>query len=387
MEADERKSAELNERAQALRVRGREHEARCEYEASARAFAELVDVQKSLGDESGVAEARFWEGTAWHMRGRVTEALCVFARSLDETALDIADPWLYMTITRLLRALVERPFPLAETQAALRDVEAQLREARVSERRSRLLLARARLALSRGRLREALALGEESLACRRHESHAFTWSSHYRVVLSACLWQGDLPRVRRQLASWAALGESTHLSRVSLTCRRAELARREGQLESALTLARGAWREAAPTEDAQLRVVASHAYVRALLLAGRLAPAREVLRRVFARLHRVECGEHVFALRALHADWHLARARLAAGLPMLDPECGSERRVRRPLEPAAAEPALARARRLYARAAACGHELDRLLGTRLRTWELEARLALCDRTEAELAKR
>jgi len=386
MEADERKSAELAERVQALRTRGREHEARCEYEACVGAFAELVDVQKSLGDEAGVAEARFWQGTAWHMRGRVTEALGVFGRSLDETPLDIADPWLYMTITRLLRALIEQPFPLAEIHAAFRDVEAQLHEARLPERRSRLLLARARLALSRGRLGETLALGEESLACRWRESHTYTWSSHYRVVLSACLWRGELPRARRHLASWAALCEATHLSRVSLACRRAELARREGELGSALTLARSAWREAAPTEDAQLRIVAGHAYVRALLLAGRLAPARTVLGRLFAGLHRLECGEHAFVLRALHADWHLARARLAAGLPMLDPECGSERPVRRPAERRAGEPALARARRLYACAGAYGRGIDRLLGTSLRTWEIEARLALCDRTEAELSR-
>jgi hypothetical protein len=112
-----------------------------------------------------------------------------------------------------------------------------------------------------------------------------------------------------------------------------------------------------------------------------------VLARLFAGVHRLECGEHAFVLRALHADWHLARARLAAGLPMLDPECGSERPVRRPPERGAAEPALARARGLYARAGAHGRGIDRLLGTRLRTWEIEARLALCDRTEAELAER
>jgi hypothetical protein len=128
--------------------------------------------------------------------------------------------------------------------------------------------------------------------------------------------------------------------------------------------------------------------VRALLLAGRLEPARAVLARLFAGLPRIEFAEHVFVLRALHADWHLARARLAGGLPMLDPECGVERRARRPgPERAEAAPALARARRLYGRALARGREVDRLLGTGLRRAETEARLALCDRTEQELARR
>ena len=389
MDRDEKHEPDaLEERARDLRSCGLEHHSKCEHEASAAAFTALESVQRERGDESGLAEARFWQGAAWHGRGRLGQALSAFGRSLDETALDIADPWLYMTITRLLRALIDLPFPLAEIQDAFRQVEAQLQEAKLHERRSRLLLARARLALARGRLREALALAEESLLRWRRETHTYTGSSHYRLLVSACLWLGDLPRARRHLDDWAALGEGGPLARVSLACRRAELARREGQLGRALALARGAWLESAKSEDHQQRIVAGHAYVRALLLAGRLAPARDVLARLFARLHRVEFAEHAFVLRALHADLHLTRARLAAGLPLLDPECGVERRPRRPgPEPAAAEPALARARRLYGRAGAHGREIDSLLGTSFRAWEIEARLALCDRTAHELAGR
>jgi tetratricopeptide (TPR) repeat protein len=358
------------------------------HSACAEACAELERVERSLGDPSGLAEARFWRGTALHGSGRLSEAIFVFGRSLDETELDIDDPWLYMTITRFLRAMVELPFPLAEILDAFEQVEQQLRESKQDARRSRLLLARARLALSRGRLRSALALGEESLARWRHESPSFTGSSHYWVVVTACLWLGDLPRARRHLDAWAALGEGGAMQRVFLACKRAELARREGELGRTLALARGAWIESAASEDHQRRIFAGHAYLRALLLAGRLEPARAVLAQLCRRLHRIEFAEHAFVLRALHADWQLARARLAAGLPMIDPECGIERRPRRPgPERAVAEPALARARRLYARALAQGHEVDRLLGTGLRRWEIEARLALCERTERELARR
>ena len=384
----EAKSDALLRRATQLRAAGREHYAKNQHEACAAAYAELERIERSLGHEEGLAEARFWHGAALHGRGRLSEALFVFGRSIDETELSIADPSLYMTITRFLRAMVELPFPRAEIEDAFGQVEQQLRDAKLDDRRSRLLLARARLALSRGRPRDALALGEESLARWRRETHTFTGSSHYWVVVTACLWLGDLPRARRHLEAWAALREGGAMQRVFLACKSSELARREGELGRALALSRGAWIESAMGEDHQQRMFAGHAYLRALLLAGRLEPAREVLARLFRRLHRVEFAEHGFVLRALHADWHLARARHAAGLPMLDPECGVERRTRRPgAERAVAEPALARARRLYARALAHGRELDRLLATRLRAWEIEARLALCDRTEGELARR
>jgi tetratricopeptide (TPR) repeat protein len=355
--------------------------------ACAEAYAELERVERSLGHEAGVAEARFWQGAALHGSGRLTEALFVFGRSLDETELGIADPPMYMTITRFVRAMVELPFPLAEIEDAFAQVQAQLREAKLEDRRSRLLLARARLALSRGRLRSALALGEQSLAHWRRETHTFTGSSHYWVVVTACLWLGELARARRHLDAWAALREGSAMQRVFLACKSAELARREGEIGRTLAISRSAWIESAASDDHQQRLFAGHAYLRALLLAGRLEPARRVLAALFERLHRMEFAEHVFVLRALHADWHLARARLAAGLPMIDPECGIERRPRRPgPERAVAEPALARARRLYARALALGGELDRLLGTGLRRSEIEARLALCDRTARELAR-
>jgi tetratricopeptide (TPR) repeat protein len=382
------KSDALRRLAGRLRERGREAYLASRHAACAEAYAELERVERSLGHEAGAAEARFWQGAALHGCGRLSEALFVFGRSIDESELGIADASLYMTITRFLRAMIELPFPLAEIQDAFDQVEQQLREAKQGDRRSRLLLARARLALSRGRPHEALALGEESLAHWRRELHTFTGSSHYWVVVTACLWLDDLPRARRQLDAWAALREGSAMQRVFLACKSAELARREGEVGRSLALSRSAWVESAGSEDHQQRLFAGHAYLRALLLAGRLEPARAVLARLFGLLRRVEFGEHGFVLRALHADWHLARARLAAGLPMIDPECGIERRPRRPgPERAVAEPALARARRLYARALAHGREIDRLLGTRLRTWEIEARLTLCDRTERELARR
>jgi tetratricopeptide (TPR) repeat protein len=341
VEADASSSDARLRLAARLRESAREAYHASRHAACAEAYAELERVARGLGNEAAVAEARFWQGTALHGAGRLTEALF-----------------------------------------------AQLREARLENRRSRLLLSRARLALSRGRLCSALALGEESLSHWRRETHTFTGSSHYWVVVTACLWLGDLTRARRHLDDWAGLGEGSALQRALLACKKAELARREGELGRALAISRGAWFESAASEDHQQRIFAGHAYLRALLLAGRLEPAREVLAQLFGRLQRMEFAEHAFVLRALHADWHLARARLAAGLAMIDPECGLARRPRRPgPERAVAVPALARARRLYARALAHGSELDRLLGTRLRRWEIEARLALCDRTERELARR
>jgi tetratricopeptide (TPR) repeat protein len=378
----------LARNAAALRERAREAYGSSRLAVCAAAYAELEVVERERGDEAGLAEARFWHGTALHGHGRLREALGVFSRALEQSELGIEDPWLYMTITRCLRAMIELPFPLAEIEGAFAQLEHLLREARLADRRSRLLLARARLALSRGRPHEALSLGEASLAHKRCESHTFTGSSHYWIVVTACLWLGDLPRARRHLEAWTALGEDGALQRVFLACKRAELARREGRLGPALALTHGAWRAAATSEDHQQWLCAGHAHLRALLLAGRLAPARAVLARLFAGLPRIEFAEHVFVLRALHADWQLARARRAAGLPMIDPECGVERRARGPAPGrAAALPALVRARRLYARALARGREIDRLLGTGLRRAEIEARLALCERTEQELARR
>jgi tetratricopeptide (TPR) repeat protein len=378
--------APLEERASALHRRGKNLYRKNEHAACATTFAELAKIEEQLGRQEELAEARFWHGAALHGRGQLTDALGVFTRSIEESELTISSSMLYMTISRFLRAMIERPFPLLEILDGFEQLETLLAEAGIQNRRSRLLLTRARLALSRGRAREALAFGERSLEAWRRETFTFTGSSHYWVVTTAALWLDDLPRARRHLSDWEALGEDCAMSRVFLATNGSILARREGENGRAISLGRRAWREAARGEDHQQRFFSGHAYVRALLLAGRLPAARDVLVKLFEGQFQRDYAEHGFVLRALQADWHLTRARLAGGLALVDPETGLERRSRRGAAPprSAAAPALARARALYRRARRLGDPVDRLLATALRRWEIDARLALCDRTEREL---
>jgi tetratricopeptide (TPR) repeat protein len=376
----------LTERASELRLLGQRQYRKNEHAACASTFAELAKLEEQRGRQEELAEARFWQGAALHGRGQLADALHVFGRSIEESDLTISNSMLYMTLSRFLRAMIERPFPLLEILDGFEQVEAQLREAGIQNRRSRLLLARARLALSRGRAREALTLGERSLEAWRRETFTFTGSSHYWVVTTAALWLDDLPRARRHLSDWEALGEDCAMWRIFLATHASTLARREGENGRAIPLARRAWREAARGEDHQQRFFSGHAYLRALLLAGRLEPAHDVLTQLYEGQSQKDYAEHGFVLRALHADWHLTRARIAGGLPLVDPETGLEQRPpRSAVPPAAAGPALTRARGLYRRARKLGEPIDRLLATALRGWEIDDRLALCDRTDRELA--
>ena len=111
-----------------------------------------------------------------------------------------------------------------------------------------------------------------------------------------------------------------------------------------------------------------------------------MLTELFRGQSRRDYAEHSFVLRALQADWHLTHARLTGGLALVDPETSLEHRPRQSAALRSdAAPALARARGLYRRARGVGEAVDQLLGTALRGWEIDARLALCDRTERELA--
>jgi hypothetical protein len=98
-------------------------------------------------------------------------------------------------------------------------------------------------------------------------------------------------------------------------------------------------------------------------------------------LRHTEIGEHGYAIRVLRADFHLARARRLAGLPMIDPEFGVQYRSQaRRFDLAASHRELGIARRLYGVAKRVGRRLDQLLLCDLRSREIEARYRLVDET-------
>jgi tetratricopeptide (TPR) repeat protein len=343
-----------------------------------RAYAEAASLAESLGDSKVTAHARCWEGITLHGLGRLREALIAFGASLRGSR-SIADDKTYLGVTRYIRAMIELPAPVEMIERAMRDAENALEGVGRPDRRARILLNQARLCLSRGMYREALSASQQGLIAWERESHAPTASSYFWQLVLVCIWLRETELAHHYLEEWSER-EKTNLAikRSYIACRQSDLARSEGRVADAVGWARRARREGASLSDYPVHISVDFALTRSLLLKGECEAAREPLAALLG-LRQTEIGEHGYAIRVLRADFHLARARRLAGLPMIDPEFGVQYRPRAgKLDLAAAHRELGIARRLYGVAKRVGRRLDHLLLCDLRSREIEARYRLVD---------
>jgi hypothetical protein len=249
--------------------------------------------------------------------------------------------------------------------------------------RSRSRLALARLHISTGEWRRGLVVAREALELRGSDPHGCTHSSYYWVVVILAIWVGEEEEAREALAAWERQ-DLPPSQRAFHNWAESQLRRRRGEAAEALPFARRARIESLEGRDYPAHVSTAIELARALLSVGRLGEAREAVLDA-QRWRGSEVGDHAFSARVLPGDWHLARARAWLGLPALDADFGWTCDAEEPLVPdhAAAERALWRARLAYRRLLPRASALDRCTGTRLRTWQLDARLALCDRSHAD----
>jgi hypothetical protein len=349
---------------------------------SAAAYREARERASALGDFRAEIEARFWGGCALHGAGRLRASLAEMAPGLQHPEASIGQGDIYRLATRYVRVLAELPVETARVERAVSEIEESL-AAHGRPWRSRPRLALARLHISTGEWRRGLVLAREALELRKNDPYGCTLSSYYWVVVILAIWVGEEEEVREAMAAWERQ-DLPASQRAFHNWARSQLRRRRGDTVEALSFARRARIESLEGCDYPAHVSTTIELARALLSVGRLGEAREAVLDA-QRWRGSEVGDHAFSARVLPGDWHLASARALFGLPALDADFGGLCDGEDPLAPdhTAAERALGRARLAYRRLLPRARALDRCTGTRLRAWQLDARLALCDRSHAD----
>jgi len=322
------------------------------------------------------ADSLFWSATALHNEGRLGEA----AAMLDELLRSpVPDDLLYKALTR--RVLIDEDIPLArrEIEAAIEAAERCVADRGHAEWRSRFLHARARLLEACGLYDDALATAVEGLERQAVEHNGIATETHMRQVLVLCLRTGHLAEAGTYVENWLGMGTPSRNVQALSLCGRSELARAAGDADAAVQWSELATGLREPMAFLPLRRMIGEAHARALLCQGDPDLA-EVTLRACALRRDAESGAERYNARLLWADYQLARAQSAAGVPIVDPVHGAH------FAPSAANSgghvtaacALRRAARAYNEALREGRVLDALLECDVREREIAARKRLLE---------
>lgn len=245
--------------------------------------------------------------------------------------------------------------------------------------RSRILHYKGELLLARGMYAEALTTAQEGWAVWEKECPRLYGTSHLYGLFHISLAMRDASLAHSYLRRWEEYDrreDKIYKIRDTFRCQmESELARLEGRTAEALDWARRATQVAELIDWGTIRYAVCNSSVRAFLLAGEHARARDMLARL-ARMRRAESAHDRYAFQLLRADYHLARARRAAGLAPADDELADEFPLPDALDnPRAPLFELAKARAAYDAALRVGRWIDEQLECRARQQEIHSRRA------------
>jgi len=347
---------------------------------AAEIFGKALEIAESINDTRQIVLYRFCRGSSLCQAGKLRQALAVLTPTLKEgnTGGDAAD--IYNTLTRYIEIAQELPVNLGAIEKACQQTENFLRDSGNLEWRHRLLLLQATLYKLRGIYPEALAAAQESWAIWEGEYPSYTADIHLNSLVEISLLLRDAEQAQIYLWEWEMDELDTiPKERERLSCsRQSDLARLEGRFTEAVDWARRAM--LVDNSDIVTLIV----MVRAFLCTGDNHRARDELIRLLAQRH-AEDGHYRYDIRLLWGDYHLARARQAAGMPAVDDEFGLEFPPPSAIvNPAATHYALARARRGYRAALKVGSWIDEKLQCTLRQNEISERLARVEAIEHQL---
>jgi tetratricopeptide (TPR) repeat protein len=307
---------------------------------------------------------------------RLREALAVLSEMPKTTEGGFRACCVYGSMTDQVEIAVKLPVRLAAIERACEQADAYFRAAGERDWQSRLLYYRAELLYGRGLYGQALAAAQEGAAHATEGCPKLFPSTHMWGLFKIRQALGDHSDAKRYMKRWV---EKYDREEKRSPVRRAyeyvmlsRLARAEGRVSEAVEWSRAGAQTLAGADWGEARFLLGCEQVRACLLAGRHALAGTHLARL-AHARRSESGHRRYAFALLVGDYHLARARAAAGLPALDDEFGTTGgpscEVGKSIESETA-----RARRAFGAALKVGAWIDGRLDCSIRAEEVGRRL-------------
>ncbi|HEY0005807.1 MAG TPA: hypothetical protein VGB17_13445 [Pyrinomonadaceae bacterium] len=280
---------------------------------------------------------------------------------------------------------LDLPVTLPTLEKVISEAESYYRSSGEASWRSKVMHMRARVYETRGMFQEARLAAQEGWSLWRNGCPAHYATTHLKTLFDISLARRDAAEAHKYLRLWDKHNEKNSRVRdATYQIMQSRLARLERETRKALDQARRAVQTIAIADWNETRYAANCALVRALLLAGEHERAKETLVPLM-RLRRSESAHDRYSVQLLRGDYHLARARIAAGLVQSDDEFDMEFPLaERDGERAASCFELKKARDSYQAALKVGRWIDEQLRCAHRQREIHERLARLKALEKRL---
>jgi hypothetical protein len=321
---------------------------------------------------------------------RLREALAALAPlSQPDAQADCRSCCVFGNLTDHIEIAQELPVSLKTIERAHAQAEDYYPVAGERTWQSRILHYKGELFLLRGQLAEALSTAQEGWAVWEKDCPRLHATTHLYGLFRISLAVRDEFLAHSYLRKWVEYDEEENKNykiREVLRCQmESELARLAGEINAALDWARRAAQGVELIDWGAIRYGVGNAAVRAFLLAGEHGRAGDMLARL-AQMRRSESAHDRYGFQLLRADFHLARARRAAGIAQSDDELGVEFPTPAEIEnPPVTLFELGKARAAYDAALKIGCWIDDQLECHARRQEIYARRARLESIEKAAA--
>lgn len=340
-----------------------------DYRRAAERFRQAAELAERQGDVDGQCENLRWEGRCQYWLDRLKLAL---ERLLRAEELGGGDGGVrFLILSDLFRVANRFPLPMAKQEELLRKLAPYKGSAQLGGSKSYVLEHERCLLAHRGDWRDALDRAQEAFASRV-DRYPFSYDIvYYRALVDCYRENGLLPEAWNALRDWRAHGSTWFADTKSRQFRaEAQLLYAEGRLAPARDTIRRCQAEERYLRIHGQDIITLTWLIRIAVDGGRVNEARASLPLLF-RWHNADSLYDRYDCFYWFAYYYAALARYLQG--------GGEGASRFETEAIAR----ARAERWYARAERAGRELDELLETDVKKKELDklrAKLALCGGT-------
>lgn len=381
--ADDTLTEAAREQMQSLAEAGWEAYSDRQLQKAAEIYGKALTIAESIEDGKAIISYRFWQGEATYENQKLRKALAILAPILQSSSSQGDDADVFNTLILYIGIALNLPTRLAGIEKVFTKTEQFCQDSGKLDWKSNILFSRTQILLQHGQCPQALATAQEAWLLWQKGYPGYTADTHLNTLVKCCLTLRNADQAMRYLQEWEADTDNSIPKERALwsSYRQSEVARLQSQFSTAVDWARRAMLVAEQIDGTNESLEAQIVTVRAFLCSGDIGRAPDYLRPLYRQRHS-ECGHHRYSIRRLWGDYHLARARQAAGMPPADDEYGTNfpppTRIANPIT---THNALARCRRAYSTALNVGRWIDEQLECNWRQVEIAERLARVDAIE------
>ncbi len=287
-------------------------------EHAEKTYKNAMELAFSINDIDAITEYRFWCGTCQFERGHLRLALATLSPNLQDTSFSKEPDYVYRTLTNYLGIAIDLAISLDHLQKVIDNTDDFLRSINHLDWRPRLLYQQSRLYYLRGMYTNALNLALEcwSISENAVEPNFPNYNDNIYLnhIINTYLKLNNNEQAKKYLSEWEHRPVDIPLTReLMISSAKTLVSLEEGKSRDAIDWGRNAALVAKQYEDKDEFFQAISVLLIAFLSDEDILGGRSIMKDLI-KIHNSENRHQCYELNKLFGDFHLAYARVLAGI-------------------------------------------------------------------------